>query len=100
MSSQFLIQTLLIIAVAALGWMRLRSPGGARHQAARRLTTLLFVLFAVVAITVPGLVTRVAHVLGVGRGTDLLLYALVIAFSEAPEPPAAPQPPREGADQR
>ena len=127
MSSQFLIQTLLIIAVAALGWMMLRSPGGARHQAARRLTTLLFVLFAVVAITVPGLVTRVAHVLGVGRGTDLLLYALVIAFlaqvlssfrrdaarerqitqlarrialSEAPEPPAAPQPPREGADQR
>ena len=124
MSSQFLIQTLLIIAVAALGWMMLRSPGGARHQAARRLTTLLFVLFAVVAITVPGLVTRVAHVLGVGRGTD---YALVIAFlaqvlssfrrnaarerqitqlarrialSEAPEPPAAPQPPREGADQR
>lgn len=124
MNSHSLIQVLLIICVVALGWMMLRSPGGARHQAARRLTTLLFVIFAIVAIAVPGLVTGVANFVGVGRGTDLLLYALVIAFlaqilssfrrnaarerqitvlarrialSEAAEPPALPTP-REHAD--
>lgn len=80
MTSKLLIQALLILAVAGIGWMMLRSPGGARHLAGRRLATLGFVVFAVVAIAWPGLVTHVAHVLGVGRGTDLLLYALVIAF--------------------
>lgn len=80
MSSQLLIQVVLIAAVLGLGWLMLRSPGGARHQAARRLATLAFVGFAVVAVAWPSLVTHVAHFLGVGRGTDLLLYALVIAF--------------------
>ena len=43
---QFYIQAALILAVIAAGWMMLRTPGGARHQAARRLATLAFVVFA------------------------------------------------------
>ena len=66
--------------MAAVGWMMLRTPGGARHQAGRRLATLAFVAFAVVAIAFPSVMTAIAHRVGVGRGTDLLLYALVIAF--------------------
>lgn len=80
MSSQIIIQVLLLVAVAAMGWMMLRSPGGARHLAARRLITLAFVAFAMVAIAFPGLTTSLAHLVGVGRGADLLLYALVVAF--------------------
>ncbi|AYD90273.1 DUF2304 domain-containing protein [Actinomyces lilanjuaniae] len=80
MNPQIIIQSLLILAVAAVGWMMLRTPGGARNQAARRLVTLAFVLFAVAAIVTPSLMTRVANMVGVGRGTDLLLYALVVAF--------------------
>lgn len=80
MSSRIIIQIVLVIAVAAMGWMMLRSPFGARHQASRRLITLAFVVFAVVAILVPSLTTRLAHLVGVGRGTDLLLYSLVVAF--------------------
>lgn len=80
MSSRIIIQIVLVIAVAAMGWMMLRSPSGARHQASRRLITLAFVVFAVVAILVPSLTTRLAHLVGVGRGTDLLLYSLVVAF--------------------
>ncbi|CED90181.1 DUF2304 domain-containing protein [Actinomyces succiniciruminis] len=80
MSSQIIIQVVLIAAVAAMGWMMLRSPGGARHQAGRRLLTLAFVIFAIAAIVAPSLLTRLAHLVGVGRGTDLLLYALVVAF--------------------
>ena len=77
---QFLIQAVLILAVAAVGWMMLRTPAGARHQAGRRLATLAFVAFAIVAIVVPSVVARIAHMVGVGRGTDLLLYVLVVAF--------------------
>ncbi len=77
---QFYIQAALILAVIAVGWMMLRTPGGARHQAARRLATLAFVVFAIVAIAFPSVMTAIAHRLGVGRGTDLLLYAMVVAF--------------------
>ena len=37
-------------------------------------------LFALVALVVPSVVARIAHMVGVGRGTDLLLYVLVVAF--------------------
>ena len=80
MSSQLVIQIVLVVAVAAIGWMMLRSPGGARHQAGRRLTTLAFVVLAVAAIATPSLTTRLAHLVNVGRGANLLLYALVVAF--------------------
>ena len=80
MSHQIYIQVPLIVAVAGVGWMMLRTPSGARHQAGRRLATLAFVAFAIVAIVVPSVVARIAHVVGVGRGTDLLLYVLVVAF--------------------
>ena len=50
---QFYIQAALILAVIAVGWMMLRTPGGARHMAARRLVTLAFVAFAVFNITFP-----------------------------------------------
>ena len=80
MSPQLVIQIVLVVAVAAIGWMMLRSPGGTRHQAGRRLATLAFVVLAVAAIATPSLTTRLAHLVGVGRGADLLLYALVVAF--------------------
>lgn len=80
MNQQIIIQVLLITAVSAVGWMMLRSPGGARHQAGRRIATLAFACFAVVAIVTPSLTTTLAHMVGVGRGADLLLYALVVAF--------------------
>ena len=53
MTSQLIIKSVLLVCVAGIGWMMLRSPGGARHQAGRRLVTLAFVLFAIVAIVVP-----------------------------------------------
>lgn len=80
MGSQIVIQIILITAVCLVGWMMLRTPGGARHLAGRRLVTLAFVVFAVVTILFPGLTGRLADLVGVGRGTDLLLYTLVVAF--------------------
>jgi hypothetical protein len=41
---------------------------------------VFFVAVAIVSILFPVWLTRLAHLIGVGRGTDLLLYVLVIAF--------------------
>lgn len=72
-------QILAIVAVAAIAFFVLRG-GGARHQAVRRILLLLFVAGAGVSVFFPDLLTRVARLVGIGRGTDLLLYVLVIVF--------------------
>jgi hypothetical protein len=74
------IQVLLIAVVLVVGGVLVRSTAGARHQAVRRLLLGALVALAVASILVPAAVTRVANAVGVGRGADLLLYGLVIAF--------------------
>jgi hypothetical protein len=74
-----LIQVVLI-AVVILVVARLFRSRGARAQAIRRIGLVVFAAFAAVSILFPELWSRVARVVGVGRGTDLVLYALVIAF--------------------
>ncbi len=74
------IQIILIAAIIVVTVLLTRSTAGARHLAIRRLLLVGFVLAAVLAILFPDLLSRVANSVGVGRGTDLLLYALVIAF--------------------
>lgn len=75
-----LIQAILLIAVVAVTVLLTRSTANARHQAIRRILLALFLVGAVFAVIFPDLLTSVANFVGVGRGTDLLLYALVIAF--------------------
>jgi len=74
-----LIQVLLIVVVIVVAARLFRSRG-ARSQAVRRLGLLLFGAFAVVSILFPDLWNKIARVAGVGRGTDMVLYALVVAF--------------------
>jgi hypothetical protein len=74
-----LIQVLLIAVVIAVAARLFRSRGE-RSQALRRIGLVLFAAFAVVSILVPDLWNRIASVVGVGRGTDVVLYALVVAF--------------------
>lgn len=75
-----LIQIILLVAVAAVAVMLTRSTAGARHQAIRRLFLLAFVAGAAASVIFPQVLSRLANAVGVGRGADLLLYALVIAF--------------------
>ena len=75
-----LIQVVLIAALVVIGAVLVRSTADARHQAVRRLLLLALVLLAVTSILVPQVVTRVAEWLGVGRGTDLVLYGTVVAL--------------------
>jgi hypothetical protein len=48
--------------------------------ALKKLGFLLLLLGGIVAILEPDLVTALAHLVGVGRGTDLVLYIFVVAF--------------------
>lgn len=79
MSATITIQAILI-AVVVLVTARLFRSQGARAQAIRRVGLLTFTALAVFSILSPGVWTRAAHLLGVGRGTDLILYGLVLAF--------------------
>ena len=74
------IQIALLASIVLVSVLLGRSTSNARHMAFRRLFLLLFVVGAGAAILFPHMLTRVANLLGVGRGTDLLLYVLVIAF--------------------
>jgi small membrane protein len=74
-----LIQLVLIVVVVVIAARLLRGRG-ARTQAVRRLGMLLFAAFAVWSILFPSVWNRIAKLVGVGRGTDMVLYALVVAF--------------------
>ncbi len=74
------IQALLIISIIALLVYLLRSRTNARTKAWVKVGSVLFVIAAVYAILRPDDTTVVANWLGVDRGTDLMEYALIIAF--------------------
>lgn len=74
------IQLLLLVAVAALLVLFVRNRHGVRVAAGKRVALVLFALVNVYAVVRPDDLTAVAQLLGVGRGTDLLLYALVVGF--------------------
>jgi len=75
------IQVLLIFSVIALLVYLLRSRRSAQSKAWVKVGYVLFVFAAVYAVLRPNDTTVVAHWLGVARGTDLMLYALIVAFS-------------------
>ena len=75
------IQGLLITSIVALLFYLLRSRRNAKSKAWVKVGYLVFVLAAIYAVLRPNDTTVLAHWLGVDRGTDLMLYALIIAFS-------------------
>lgn len=76
-AGQWGIKVVLLLAVG-VGLVYVSRLQGARDLAMRRILALLFAILAAVAIIYPPVISAVATFLGVGRGTDLLLYLLVI----------------------
>ena len=74
------IKALLVLAAALLFVFFLRRSHTARLQAFKRIGFTLFCLFGVIAVLNPNVMTWLANRVGVGRGTDLLLYILVVVF--------------------
>ena len=74
-----MIKIILIAAIAVIGLLSLRLPRGSRHQALRRMALIGFVGFAAASVLLPDVWNVLAGFVGVGRGTDLLLYVLIVA---------------------
>ena len=75
-----LVQLLLVTAILFILIRFLSSRNSFQTQAWKKILLLLFLLTAIVLIISPNILDGVAHFVGVGRGADLLLYALTIAF--------------------
>ena len=71
---------LVLIGFVILTAVRLLRHRGARTQAVRRVGLMLFAALAMWSILFPSVWDRIAGIVGVGRGTDMVLYALVVAF--------------------
>lgn len=76
----FIVQLVLVVAVILVSLALMRGGSNARHLAIRRLLLVMFAFAAAVSIFLPDLLTGIAQFLGIGRGTDLVLYALIFCF--------------------
>lgn len=74
------IQLILVVGVVLIGLFLTKSSATDSHLALRRLALFALLLAAIVLILVPQWLSWIAHLVGIGRGTDLLLYASVLAF--------------------
>jgi hypothetical protein len=74
------IKVILLVSISSIALVGMRAPRGARHLALRRIAMITFVLFAAASVLFPEVWNALANAVGVGRGTDLLLYGLILAF--------------------
>ena len=75
-----MVQFLLLAATLVLAFYFITNRRKARAKAGVKLGFLVFIIAAVWAVLRPDDLTVIANWIGVDRGTDLLLYLLVIAF--------------------
>lgn len=73
-----IIKILLIAAALGGAVVVLREQVPGQREASRRAAGLLVVVVGIITVLWPGLTTAAANAVGVGRGTDLVLYLLVI----------------------
>lgn len=75
-----IVQILLLLSVLAVLLVLGRRVHTVRIRALKRVAFLVFMAATVYGILRPGDTTWLANKVGVGRGADLLLYCLAIAF--------------------
>ncbi len=74
------IKVLLLVLVLVVCLYFANGVNRAKSQAWKKILFALFALFMAIAIALPDSTTRIANLLGVGRGADLLLYLLSLSF--------------------
>ncbi|AWB81117.1 DUF2304 domain-containing protein [Corynebacterium yudongzhengii] len=75
-----MIQLILLIAAVALAIYFLTHRRKAQAKAFVKIGFVVFLIATVWAVLRPDDLTVIANAIGVDRGTDLMLYALVVAF--------------------
>jgi hypothetical protein len=78
--TQPIIKLLLLAAIAVIGWYALRGATRPVHRIIWRGFVVLILVAGVVSTSYPQGLTWIANKVGVGRGSDLLLYILVVTF--------------------
>ncbi|MEJ1087394.1 DUF2304 domain-containing protein [Microbacterium sp. Mu-80] len=74
------IQILLIAAIVILAVFMMRRTGADSHLAIRRILMGMFVIVAVLSVLFPQWLSWLAGLVGVGRGTDLVMYGMIVMF--------------------
>lgn len=75
-----IIKLFLLACLAGAALLLVRGRRTALNLLLRRSLTLVVIVVGAAAVLFPGVVTEVAQVVGVGRGTDLVLYVLCVTF--------------------
>ena len=75
-----LIQVILIAAFAVMFVVALRSRSAHSVNAWKKIAFAALMVLVVIAVLAPAVVSIVAQAIGVGRGTDLVLYLLAVTF--------------------
>jgi small membrane protein len=75
-----IVQVVLVLVVIFFSLMLVRGGSNAKHMAVRRIMVMLFAISAVLSIFFPTILSQLARLVGVGRGTDLMLYAFIVSF--------------------
>jgi small membrane protein len=75
-----IIQVLLVPALVLAVVLSLRARASLRGQARRKILAGITVVAGAVAVLFPGLLQALADLVGVTRGTDLMLYGLALVI--------------------
>jgi hypothetical protein len=75
-----LIKVVLLACIALFGVLAMRGSPSAARRALWRLGGMAILALGALSVLFPDSLTSVAHVVGVGRGADLLLYLLAVCF--------------------
>jgi hypothetical protein len=75
-----IIQIVLVLAVLAILSFILFGRQTSSKRAWKKISLILLVILMIITIIFPNTINDLAHLLGVGRGADLLLYVLAVAY--------------------
>ena len=75
-----LIQLILTIAIIMVLVRFLTHRNSLQTKAWKKVLLVLFAAMAILFVLYPNEIDGLAHIVGVGRGADLLLYVLTVAF--------------------
>jgi small membrane protein len=74
------VQILLVLAALGALVYFVRKQHNVRIRASKRIAFFMFIAANIYAVLRPDDITWIARHLGIGRGTDLVVYLLVVAF--------------------
>jgi hypothetical protein len=75
-----MIKVLLVAGLAGIAYLVVRGRPTARNLALKRLLALTVLMGGATAVIFPDLTVVAANLVGVQRGTDLVLYLFVVTF--------------------